>query len=157
MLVIKSSNCSALPCSLVIFLNNLCLVVDIVDTALLVKTEILEEPKPNLTNIQTWYSCSDNLQKEYRRRKHTVYARQCSINGRWPTRKQTQQEQKDIDKALHGAKVLFPKIDGKFSCAQEIIAHTMIRRDTELLDGSTMLLGRITLITLPIILRILFG
>lgn len=62
----NSASCSAVPSSLVIFLNNLCLVVEIVDTALLVKIEILEEPKPNLTNIQTWYSCSDNLQQEYR-------------------------------------------------------------------------------------------
>lgn len=42
-------------------------------------------------------------------------------------------------------------------CAQEIIAHTMIRGDTELLDGSTMFLGRITLIALPIVLRIFLG
>lgn len=61
------------------------------------------------------------------------------------------------DNVLHGANVLFSKINGQFTGAKEIIAYTMIRGDTELLDGITMLLGRIALVTLPIVLRIFLG
>ena len=61
------------------------------------------------------------------------------------------------DKVFHDAKVLFSEINGQFTGAKEIIAHTMIRGDTELLDRSTMFFGRITLVALPIVLRIFLG
>ena len=42
--------------------------------------------------------------------------------------------------------LLFPEVEGKFFCAEEIVALAVVGGDTILADGITMFLGGVTLV-----------
>ena len=51
---------------------------------------------------------------------------------------------------------LFPEVEKEFFCAQKVVGFPMKRRYSELSDGIAVLLGGVSFVALPVILRKLF-